>query len=202
MHVVVADPLRVGHETSYHPGEANLRMADIVVINKVDSALPDDLLTLRKTIETVNEDAAIVEARSPIAVEDFDSLKGKRVIVIEDGPTLTHGEMSFGAGVVAATRAGAELVDPRPWAVGSIRDVYERYPHVGALVPAMGYSEVQRAELAETINASDADVVLVATPIDLRKVCDIDKPGLRVLYELEDASTPSLAELLTERLGL
>jgi predicted GTPase len=202
VHVVVADPLRVGHETSYHPGEANLRMADIVVINKVDSAMPDDVITLRKTIESVNPDVAIVEARSPITVEDHGSLRGKKVLVIEDGPTLTHGGMAFGAGVVAATRAGAELVDPRPWAVGSIKDVYARHPHIGPLLPTMGYSDVQRAELADTINASDAEIVLVATPIDLRKVCDIRKPGLRVLYELEDASSPTLADLLKERLGL
>ena len=202
VHIVVADPLRVGHETSYHPGEANLRMADIVVINKVDSAQPEDVATLRKTIESLNRDAAIVEARSPITIEKSESLAGKRVMVIEDGPTLTHGEMAFGAGVVIAQREGAELVDPRPWATGSIQDVYERYPHIGALLPAMGYSDTQRAELAQTINASDADVVLIATPIDLRKVCDIEKPALRVLYELEDASSPTLSELLTERLGL
>jgi len=202
VHVTVADPLRAGHETTYHPGEANLRMADVVVINKVDSARPDDVAALRKTIEAVNGDAAIVEARSPITIEDSVALEGKRVIVIEDGPTLTHGEMGFGAGVVAARRSGAQLVDPRPWAVGSIRDVYARYPHVGRLLPAMGYSDEQRAELAATINASDADVVLVATPIDLRKVCDLRKPGVRVTYELADASSPTLAEVLADRLDL
>ena len=202
VHVVVADPLRLGHETTYHPGEANLRMADIVVINKVDSAQPEDVATLRKTVETLNDRASVVEARSPITVEDPEAVRGKRVIVVEDGPTLTHGEMGYGAGVVIARRLGATLVDPRPWATGSIREVYERYPHMGPLLPAMGYSDSQRAELAETIDASDADVVLVATPIDLRKVIDIDKPALRVLYELEDASSPTLEELLTQRLGL
>jgi predicted GTPase len=202
VHITVADPLRPGHETTYHPGEANLRMADVVVVNKIDSARPEDVVALRKTIEAVNPDAAIVEARSPITVEGSPSIEGKRVIVVEDGPTLTHGEMGFGAGVVAARREGAEIVDPRPWAVGSIRDVYEHYDHIGPLLPAMGYSDVQRAELAETINAADADVVVVATPIDLRKVCALDKPGVRVTYELADASSPTLADVLTRRLAL
>ncbi len=204
VHVVVADPLRAGHETSYHPGEANLRMADIVVINKVDSASEEDLAALEKTIETVNPGAAVVHARSPIHVPNGEQIDGKRVLVVEDGPTLTHGEMTFGAGVVAARRAGAaELVDPRPWATGSIKGVYETYPHIGELLPAMGYSEEQRRDLAATINASDADVVLVATPIDLRKVCDIRKPALRATYELDDsASKPTLAEELTARLRL
>jgi predicted GTPase len=204
VHVTVADPLRAGHETSYHPGEANLRMADVVVINKVDSASEEDLAALEKTIETVNAGAAIVYARSPITVSGGEMMEGKKVLVVEDGPTLTHGEMTFGAGVVAARRAGAaSLVDPRPWAAGSIKGVYETYPHIGELLPAMGYSEEQRRDLAETINASDADVVLVATPIDLRKVCDIDKPALRATYELDDsASKHTLAEELTNRLGL
>jgi predicted GTPase len=202
VHITVADPLRAGHETAYHPGETNLRMADIVVINKVDSAEPAALAALRKTIEAVNGKADVVEARSPITVEDSQSLAGKRVLVVEDGPTLTHGDMAFGAGVVAARRAGAELVDPRPWAVGSIREVYERYSHMGPLLPAMGYSDRQRAELAETIDSSDADVVLIATPIDLRKVLDMKKPAVRATYELEDASTPTLAELLRRRLSL
>jgi predicted GTPase len=203
VHITVADPLRVGHETTYHPGEANLRMADVVVINKVDSADPTDVATLRSTISSVNAEAEIVEARSPISVESGASLKGKKVLVIEDGPTLTHGEMSYGAGVVAARRAGAaSLVDPRPWAAGSIAEVYERYPHIGELLPAMGYSDQQRKELAETINSSDAEVVLVATPIDLRKVVDIEVPAYRALYELEDASNPTLADILTARLSL
>ncbi|HEV2756666.1 MAG TPA: cyclic 2,3-diphosphoglycerate synthase [Actinomycetota bacterium] len=204
VHVTVADPLRAGHETSYHPGEANLRMADVVVINKVDSASEEDLAALEKTIETVNAGAAIVYGRSPITVPNGEMMEGKKVLVVEDGPTLTHGEMTFGAGVVAARRAGAaSLVDPRPWAAGSIKGVYDTYPHIGELLPAMGYSEGQRRDLAETINASDADIVLVATPIDLRKVCDIDKPALRATYELDDSqSKPTLAEELTARLGL
>ena len=202
VHIVVADPLRLGHETSYHPGETNLRMADIVVINKVDSARPADVATLREIVRAVNHKATVVEARSPITLLGSESLEGRKVIVVEDGPSLTHGEMAYGAGVVAARAAGAELVDPRPWATGSIREVYDFHPHIGALLPAMGYSDVQRAELAQTINASDAEVVLVATPIDLRKVCDITKPAVRAVYELEDASQPTLAEALSKRLGL
>lgn len=203
VHITVADPLRTGHETSYHPGETNLRMADVVVINKVDSAAPEDVVSLTKTIETLNPSATVVEARSPITFEDGESLEGKRVLVVEDGPTLTHGEMAYGAGVVAARRAGAaSLVDPRPWAAGSIKEVYAKYPHIGELLPAMGYSAQQRKDLADTINSSDADVVLIATPIDLRKICDLEKPALRATYELEPVSTPTVADILTERLGL
>lgn len=203
VHITVADPLRVGHETSYHPGETNLRMADVVVINKIDSAAAGDVDTLKATIASVNPGAAVVEAFSPITLDEGESLEGKRVLVVEDGPTLTHGEMTYGAGVVAAKRAGAAaLVDPRPWATGTIKDVFEQYPNIGTLLPAMGYSEVQREDLAATINASDADVVLIATPIDLRKICEIDKPAVRASYELEEISTPTLAELLTDRLAL
>jgi predicted GTPase len=203
VHITVADPLRLGHETSYHPGEANLRMADVVVINKVDSAKVEDVQTLRETITSVNPDAEIVEAHSPITTEDEGSLAGKKVLVVEDGPTLTHGEMTYGAGVVAARRGGAAaLVDPRPWAVGTIKEVFERYPQIGALLPAMGYSEQQRKDLTETINSSDADVVLIATPIDLRNICAIEKPAVRALYELEEISTPTLKDILTDRLVL
>jgi predicted GTPase len=203
VHITVADPLRVGHETSYHPGEANLRMADVVVINKIDSAKLEDVQALRETIRSVNPDSEIVEARSPITIEDEGSLAGEKVLVVEDGPTLTHGEMTYGAGVVAARRAGAAaLVDPRRWAVGTIKEVFERYPQIGMLLPAMGYSEQQRKDLAETINSSDADVVLIATPIDLRKICDIQKPAVRALYELEEISRPTLKDVLTDRLNL
>ena len=203
LHITVADPLRVGHEMSYHPGETNLRMADVVVINKMDSAKLEDVEKLRTTIKLVNGDATVVEARSPIHVEGEEGLRGKKVLVVEDGPTLTHGEMTYGAGVVAARRAGAaSLVDPRPWASGTIKGVFERYPHIGTLLPAMGYSDEQRADLADTINSSDADVVLIATPIDLRNVCDLKKPAVRATYELEEISTPTLKDLLTDRLGL
>jgi predicted GTPase len=202
VHITVADPLRIGHETAYHPGEANLRMADVVIINKVDSAKPDDVVTLRHTIEAHNPGAEIVEATSPVKVEEGANLGGRKVLVVEDGPSVTHGEMTFGAGVVAATYAGAQLVDPRPWAVGSIKEVYEHFPHIGKLLPAMGYSEEQRAELAQTINSSDADVVLIATPIDLRKVCKLDKPAFRASYDLEEVSQRNLYDILHERLSL
>ncbi|MGH2753124.1 MAG: cyclic 2,3-diphosphoglycerate synthase [Actinomycetota bacterium] len=202
VHITVADPLRVGHELSYHPGEANLRMADIVVINKIDSAEPGDIETLKDTIAAVNADATIIEARSPVTIEEDVSLQGRKVLVVEDGPTLTHGEMSYGAGVVAARAAGATLVDPRPWATGSINDVYDKYPHIGKLLPAMGYSVEQRADLAGTINASDAEIVLVATPIDLRKILALDKPAVRAAYRLDVTSTPSLADELKARLNL
>jgi predicted GTPase len=203
VHVVVADPLRLGHETTYHPGEANLRMADVVVINKIDSAQLRDVETLRSTIEGVNPEAEIIEANSPISLEDGTDLSGKKVLVVEDGPTLTHGEMTYGAGVVAARRAGAAaLVDPRKWATGTIKDVYEKYPHIGTLLPAMGYSDQQRADLSETINASDADVVLIATPIDLRRICDIQKPAVRAFYELEEISSRTLKDVLAEKLSL
>lgn len=200
VHITVADPLRAGHETRYHPGEANLRSAHIVVINKIDSAEPGAVEELEGTVHSLNPEAAVVKARSPITIEDGVDLEGKRVLVVEDGPSLTHGEMGYGAGVVAARRANAKLVDPRPWAVGSIKEVYERYPHMEELLPAMGYSERQRAELAATINSSDAEVVLIATPIDLRKVIDLDVPAYRAGYELEEVSEPGLAELLQRRL--
>lgn len=203
VHITLADPLRVGHETRYHPGETNLRMADIVVINKIDSADISALEKLTRTIVAVNPTAQVIEARSPITIEDGAELAGKKVLVVEDGPTLTHGEMTYGAGVVAAKRAGAaELVDARPWATGTIKEVYKMYPHIGTLLPAMGYSPQQRKDLSETINASDADAVLIATPIDLRKVCDLSKPAYRASYELEVVSTPTLADAIADRLHL
>ncbi|MDQ4027953.1 MAG: cyclic 2,3-diphosphoglycerate synthase [Actinomycetota bacterium] len=203
VHITVTDPLRVGHETRYHPGETNLRMADIAVVNKIDSADEGDIETLVRTIETVNPAADVVLARSPISIEDGLDLAGKRVLVVEDGPTLTHGEMAYGAGVVAAQRAGvAELVDPRPWATGALKEVFRLYPHMGPLLPAMGYSEDQRRDLADTINASDADAVLIATPIDLRKICDLQKPAYRATYELEPVPPSALVEALTDRLRL
>jgi predicted GTPase len=202
VYITVADPLRVGHETTYHPGETNLRLADVVVINKIDSASLEDIDTLVRNIELVNPEAVIVKARSKLTIEGDMDLEGKRVLVIEDGPSLTHGEMGYGAGVVAARRAGATLVDPRPWAVDSIKDVFTKFPHIGALLPAMGYSDEQRKDLEETIDAVDADLVLVATPIDLRKVCDIKKPAVRVFYDLEESGPPTLEEILEERLHL
>ena len=202
LHIVVADPLRPGHELRYHPGETNLRMADVVVINKVDTAGPEGIGQVREDIYAVNPQAVVVEAASPIFVEDPAAIRGKRVLVVEDGPTLTHGEMAYGAGVVAARRFGAaELVDPRPYAVGSIRATFEKYPHVGPLLPAMGYGEEQIRELEETINRAECDLVLVATPIDLRRVINVHHPMDRVRYELQVVGQPTLKEILAERFG-
>lgn len=202
LHIVVADPHRPGHELRYHPGETNLRLADVVIINKIDTAKEEGVALVEENIEKLNPKALVVKANSPIFVEDPGAIKGKRVLVIEDGPTLTHGEMAYGAGVVAARRFGAkEIVDPRPYAVGSIRDTYTRYPTTGPVLPAMGYGEKQIEELEATINSTPCDLVLVATPIDLRRLIDIEKPSDRVRYELEEISHPNLEEIIRERLG-
>ncbi|HEX8940873.1 MAG TPA: cyclic 2,3-diphosphoglycerate synthase [Candidatus Limnocylindrales bacterium] len=193
--VVVADPLRPGHELRYHPGETNLRMADVVIINKIDSADPAVVKDVKETIEDVNPGASIVLARSSLALTG--DVVGKRVAVVEDGPTLTHGGMTYGAGVVAARRSlAAELVDPRPYAVGSLATVLRRYPDLQSLVPAMGYGEAQVRDLEATLNAMPADVVLSGTPIDLTRVLQLNKPIVRVRYELDEAEGPRLRELL------
>jgi predicted GTPase len=200
MHIVVVDPLRPGHERTYHPGETNLHMADIVIINKVDTANFQDVLAVRTNVQTVNPRATIIEAASPIAVDDPLAIRGKRVLVVEDGPTLTHGEMNYGAGFIAAQRLGAaQIIDPRPFAVGSIRDTYAKYPTTGAVLPAMGYDPQQIAELEATINQSDADLVLIATPIDLSRVMRIQLLSMRVRYELQVIGRPSLEDLLAEK---
>ena len=197
LQIVVADPHRPGHELSYYPGEVNLRRADIVVVNKVDTAAHQDVETVRKNARAVNPKASIVETACRVAVSEPELIKGRRVLVVEDGPTLTHGEMPYGAGVVAARQCGAaELVDPLPFAVGSIRWTYEHYPHLTSLLPAMGYSAVQRHELEETINRVPCDLVIVATPIDLAHLIKLNKPSLRVTYEIEDLTHPGLAERL------
>lgn len=193
--ITVVDPHRPGHELRYHPGEANVRLADVVVINKVDSAGQADIDTVMANVEAVNPGAAVIPCRSPITVTDPDALKGKRVLVVEDGPTLTHGEMSFGAGFLAAQAAGGIIVDPRSVAVGSIAATYEKYPHMDAILPAMGYGAQQIAELAETIDKADVDVVVIGTPIDLARVTEISKPAVRVTYDLADDSG-RLVELL------
>ena len=198
VHIVVADPLRAGHELSYHPGETNFRMADVIVINKVDSATEDEIQEVMYSAGAVNADALVIKARSPVRVDqDGTQIAGKRVLVIEDGPTLTHGEMLYGAGVVAARQHGAaEVVDPRQWAVGTLKDVYTKY-EVGPVLPAMGYSREQLNELEAMINTTPADMVLVASPIDLRHLISIDKPAVRVTYELEEAEgSPTMAEAL------
>jgi predicted GTPase len=199
-HIVVADPHRPGHESTYHPGEANVRLADVIVINKVDTADPNAVLNVRDSLRALNPNAVLVEAASPIFVDDPDAIRGKRVLVIEDGPTLTHGGMAYGAGVVAAKRFGArEIIDPRPYAVGSITAVYNKYPTTGSVLPAMGYGQKQIEELRQTINNTPADVVIVATPIDLTRLIKIDKPAQRVRYELQEIGQPTLTELLTAK---
>jgi predicted GTPase len=197
LHVVVVDPHRPGHELRYHPGETNLRAADVVVINKIETADGEDVDTVRNNVASANPGATVVEAASPIFVEDPNAIRGKRVLVVEDGPTLTHGEMSYGAGVVAARRFGAaEIVDPRPYAVGSILETYEKYPTTGDVLPAMGYGQEQVGELEQTIDNTPCDLVIVATPIDLRRVVTIGKPSQRVRYEMQEVGRPNLADVL------
>jgi len=196
-HIVLVDPHRPGHELLYHPGETNFRMADIVVINKIDTAKPENVETLRSKVREINPKAIVVEAASPIFPEKPYEISGKKVLVIEDGPTLTHGEMSYGAGVIAARKWGAsELIDPRPFAVGSIARTFEKYPHIGSLLPAMGYSPVQIKELEETVAKVPCDLVLVATPIDLRRVMKIDRPAMRIRYELQEIGVPDLKKAI------
>src|SRR3954463_8894726 len=201
VHIVVVDPHRAGHELRYHPGETNLRMADVCVVNKPDTAPPAGVEAVIESIRQVNPRAKIVRAASPFQVEeDTHQIEGKRVLAIEDGPTLTHGEMTYGAAVLAAKQGGAAgLVDPRPFAVGSIKETLAKYPHVKELLPAMGYGRKQMEELRETIARSDAELVLIGTPIDLRRVIDLDKPALRVTYKLQEIGEPTIAELLAER---
>jgi predicted GTPase len=195
--IVVVDPLRAGHELTFHPGEANLRMADVVVINKVDSADPTQVERVLADVASINPDAVVVRANSPVTLDHGPSLVGAAVLVIEDGPTITHGGMPFGAGMVAAQRGGAAaLVDPRPYAVGSIADTYELYPHIGSVLPAMGYSDEQLLELEQTINAIDCDVVVSATPVDITRLVRSRHPVRHAAYELEEVGTPTLAEVL------
>ena len=194
--IVVADPHRVGHELTYYPGEQNLRMADVVVINKEDSASQADIDQLLSNIESVNPAATIIHANSPTVFDEDVDLAGKRVLVVEDGPTLTHGGMTMGAGTVAASAAGAVLVDPREHAVGKMAETYRKYPGIGTLLPAMGYSPEQVADLQATVNAVDCDYVVIGTPIDLRKVIDIERPSVRVEYKLEVKGSPTLEDVL------
>jgi len=197
--VTVVDPHRPGHELSYYPGEVTLRLADVVVINKIDSADFDNILAIRENIEKVNPRAAVVDAASTITVEKPEIIRGKRVLVVEDGPTLTHGEMKIGAGVVAAKRFGAaEIVDPRPYAVGTIAETFRLYPGIGTLLPAMGYGEEQIRDLTATIDRTDCDSVIIATPIDLGRVIKITKPNTRVGYNLQEIGSPSMDDVLED----
>ncbi|MBM3144961.1 MAG: GTPase [Chloroflexi bacterium] len=200
--IVVADPHRPGHETSYHPGEAVARSADIFVINKVDTADREAIITVGENLRSLNPNAIMIEAASPLFADDPAAIRGKRVLVVEDGPTLTHGEMAYGAGWVAARRFGAaEIVDPRPYAVGSIKATYAKYPTTGNVLPAMGYGDAQMRELEQTINNADADLVIIGTPIDLGHLLKINKPTQRVRYELQEIGQPTLEDILKEKFG-
>lgn len=200
LHIVVVDPHRAGHELKYHPGETNLRLAGVVVINKIDTADAAAIAQVRQNIQTAAPQATVVEAASPITVADPATIRNRRVLVVEDGPTLTHGEMAFGAGLVAARRFGAtEIIDPRPYAVGSIKDTFQKYPATGPILPAMGYGQKQRQELEQTINSAPCDLVIIGTPIDLGRLLNIKHPWQRVFYNLQEIGRPTLAEILNEK---
>jgi len=195
--IVVVDPHRAGHEISYYPGETNFLTADVIVLNKIDTANREDVELVRKHIQQFNPKAVLIEAASPISVKKSSLIQNKRVLVVEDGPTLTHGGMTYGAGVVAAKKYGAtEIVDPRPWVTGSIAETFQHYPRIGALLPAMGYSESQINDLETTINRTECDVVIVGTPIDLTRLIRINKPTIRVQYALQEISKPNLEDVL------
>lgn len=197
LEIVVTDPHRSGHELEYYPGESNLYRADVIIINKVDTAEQKNIDALKATIKENNPTATVIEANSPISIENPDEIKGKRVLVIEDGPTLTHGGMKYGAGIVAAKKYGAaKIIDPRPFVMGTIAETYREYPFIGTLLPAMGYGERQMKDLEEVINNTDCDLVVIGTPIDLGKLLNIGKPHVRVTYELEEKGSPNLEEIL------
>ncbi len=197
--ITVADPHRPGNELSYYPGEVNLRLADAIVINKMDSASPEGIQTVRESIAKVNPNAMVIDGASPLRVENWEVIKGKKVLVVEDGPTLTHGEMKLGAGTVAAMKFGAaELVDPRPYVVGKLKETFEIYPNIGELMPAMGYSDEQLKDLETSINNTDCDVVVIGTPIDLTRIVKINKPTARVFYDLQEIGKPDLDGILTD----
>ena len=202
LQIVVADPHRPGHESTYHPGETNVRAADVFVINKVDTADAENVIKVREALRKMNPTAIMIEGASPLFVDDPESIRGKRVLVVEDGPTLTHGEMAYGAGYVAARRFGAkEIVDPRPFAVKSIAATYVKYPKTGPILPAMGYGDAQMRDLEATIAAADVDMVIIGTPIDLTRVIKINKPSQRVRYELQEIGQPTLEDILKGKFG-
>ncbi|HHT68542.1 MAG TPA: GTPase [Firmicutes bacterium] len=197
--ITVADPHRAGHELTYYPGEVNMRIADVIVINKMDSASPEGIETVRNSIRKVNPNAIVVDGASPIRVDNAELIRGKRVLIVEDGPTLTHGDMKLGAGTIAAQKFGAaEIVNPRDKAVGKLKETYEIYPHIGDLLPAMGYSDQQRADLEATIANVDCDSVIIGTPIDLNRIVKIKQPNTRVYYDLQEIGSPNLSEVLSD----
>ncbi|NMA32054.1 MAG: GTPase, partial [Candidatus Methanofastidiosa archaeon] len=198
LHIVIADPLRAGQELIYHPGETNAMMADLLIINKIDSATQEQIQTIKRNIQKINNSATIIEAKSPVSVQDPKLIEGKHVLVVEDGPTLTHGNMSFGAGTVAANKFKAkEIIDPRPWAIGTIKEVFDTFQQLGNVLPAMGYNKEQIEELETTINNIPCDSVIVGTPIDIGKLMNINKPLVRVKYSLEEIGNPNLNDILT-----
>jgi predicted GTPase len=202
LQIVVPDPLRPGHETTYYPGETNSRLADVFVINKVDTADYENVLSVRENLHKVNPKAVVIEAASPLFVDDPEAIRGKRVLVIEDGPTLTHGGMKYGAAWVAARRFGAaEIVDPRPYAVGSIKETYEKYPETGPILPAMGYGKSMMKDLEKTIDRADVDIIVSGTPIDITRVVKVKKPMQRVRYELQEIGVPTLTDILKKKFG-
>jgi predicted GTPase len=202
LQITVVDPHRPGHELSYYPGQNNLLLADVVVINKIDSAEPEDVIIVRDNVRSYNPGAIVIDAASPVSVAKPELIRGKKVLVVEDGPTLTHGEMTYGAGVVAAEKFGAaELVDPRPFTVNSITETFNKYPDIGILLPAMGYGAHQVKDLEMTINKTKCDLVIIATPIDLGKLIKINKPSVRVFYDLQEIGSPNLTSVLEEFVG-
>jgi predicted GTPase len=197
--VTVTDPHRAGHELHYYPGEVTLRLADVVIINKIDTASPESVQIVRESIEKVNPRAVVIDGASPITVDDPSVIRGKRVLVVEDGPTLTHGEMKLGAGTIAARKFGASgLVDPRPYTVGRLTETFRLYPDIGTLLPAMGYGEQQLRDLERTIDNTDCDSVIIATPIDLNRIIKINKPNTRVYYDLQEIGKPDLPEVISD----
>ncbi len=198
LHIVIADPLRAGQELIYHPGETNAMMADLLIINKIDSATQEQIQTIKRNMQKINNSATIIEAKSPVSVQDPKLIEGKHVLVVEDGPTLTHGNMSFGAGTVAANKFKAkDIIDPRPWAIGTIKEVFDTFQQLGNVLPAMGYNKEQIEELETTINNIPCDSVIVGTPIDIGKLMNINKPLVRVKYSLEEIGNPNLNDILT-----
>jgi predicted GTPase len=201
VHITLVDPLRPGHELRYFPGRVNFERADVVLFNKMDQARPEDVELIRRHVAEHNAGATVIEANSPIAVDDEEAIRGKRALVVEDGPTVTHGEMGYGAGLIAARRAGAEIVDPRPFAEGEIAEAFEKYSHLSQVLPALGYGDRQVAELQATINRTDCDVVVIGTPIDLARIVSIDRPHVRCTYSLQEITEPGLKEILADRIA-
>jgi predicted GTPase len=199
LQITVADPLRAGNEVSFYPGEVSLRTAHVVIINKIDSASPEQIQIVRENIARTNPKAIVIDAASPITVDHPEFIRGKRVLCVEDGPTLTHGMMKYGAGIVAARKfQAAQIVDPRPYISGELVQTFRTYPEIGTLLPAMGYSEVQKRDLEDTINRTDCETVIIATPIDLNRIITIEKPAVRVSYELQEIGSPNLEEVLSD----